>query len=455
MKKISMTSLVLIFSFLMAEDIQFDDFFLKKSMRIDFYQTGNANETIISIDQFKEEPIWAGSTVNLIDNLELGDHVIKVFDENSGILIFSKGFNSLFAEYLTTRPAIDGEFKSYHNTVLIPYPKNNVEVKFYTKNRENHLVEEYTTIIDPDSRFINHDPLKYDFEVTAYLDNGDPTKKVDILILPEGYTRSEMTVFREDIEKMLKIFFDTEPFKSEKDKFNVWSIETPSEESGVDDPRAEKFVNTVYDLTYNTLDIDRYVQGCNNKVMRDVAALAPYDQIYFLMNSDKYGGGGIYNFCSICYSPSQQKDPEWWPAYAFVHEFGHSFAGLADEYYSSAVSYNDMYPVDVEPWEFNITTATKRETVKWKDLIEKNTEVPTDWGKEEYESIPRRDTKAKYDFVKAHKNWGKIGVYEGAGYSSKGVFRPYMDCRMFSKSLAPFCLVCEAGLRKVIDYYTK
>ncbi|MFP4546869.1 MAG: M64 family metallopeptidase [Fidelibacterota bacterium] len=455
MNKIITMTILLAVSFLMAEDLQFDDFFVKKTMRIDFYQTGNATDTIISIDQFREEPIWAGSTVNLIDNLELGEHCVKVYDESSGKLIFSRGFNSIFAEYVTTRPALEGEFKTYHNTVLIPYPKNTIDVKFFTKNRNNHWVDEFTTAIDPDSRFINHDPPKYNFAVKTYLDHGDPTKKVDILILSEGYTKDEMTIFREDIKKMLEVLFDTEPFKSERDKFNVRSIETPSEESGVDDPRAGKFYNTFYDLTYNTLDIDRYVQGCNNKVMRDVAALAPYDQIYFIMNSDKYGGGGIYNFCSICYSPSQEKDPEWWPAYAFVHEFGHSFAGLADEYYSSEVSYNDMYPVDVEPWEFNITTATKRELVKWQNLINLNTEIPTDWGKEEYESIPRSDTKAKYDFVKAHKNWGKIGVYEGAGYSSKGVYRPYMDCRMFSKSLVPFCPVCEEGLRKVIKYYTE
>ena len=441
--------LILISSTLFASELsKFDEYFLQKTMRIDFYQTGNAENTIISIDQIKEEPIWAGSTINLIDNLELGEHVVKVFDKVSGLMIFSKGFNSVFAEYVTTQPAIDGVYKSYHNTVLIPYPRSSIKVTFSTRNRENIIVQELATVIDPNSRFVNRDKNKYNFKVKSWLDNGDPTNKVDILLLPEGYTKKEMKIFRHDLNEMMKVFFETEPFKSNKDKFNVWYIETPSEESGVDDPRKGKFVSTFYDLTYNTMDIDRYVQGCNNKVMRDVAALAPYDQVMFLMNSDKYGGGGIYNFCGICYSPSQKINPDWWPAYAFVHEFGHSFAGLADEYYSSAVTYNDMYPIDVEPWELNITTCTDREKIKWNKQIDKNTKVPTDWGKSEYDAISGGDTKARFDFIRNHESWRKVGLYEGAGYSSEGVYRSYMDCRMFSKSLSPFCPVCENAARR-------
>jgi len=454
MKKLFLV-LILVSAVFAGPAIDFDLYFQNKTMRIDFFQTGNAENTILSIDEIKEEPIWAGSVTNLIDNLELGEHVVKVFDESSGQLIFSKGFNSVFAEYVTTQPAIDGIYKSYHNTVLIPFPKKSVKVTFSTNNRNNTLVEEFATIIDPNSRFMNRDKSKYNFKVKAWLDNGEPTQKVDLVILPEGYTKKEMKIFRRDIDEMMKVFFETEPFKSNKDKFNVWYIETPSQESGVDDPRKGNFVSTFYDLTYNTMDIDRYVQGCNNKVMRNVASLAPYDQIMFLMNSDKYGGGGIYNFCGICYSPSQKINPEWWPAYAFVHEFGHSFAGLADEYYSSAVAYNDMYPVDVEPWELNITTCTDRNKIKWNDQILADTEVPTDWGKLQYDAISYSDTKGRYDFIRNHENWKKVGLYEGAGYSSSGVYRSYMDCRMFSKSLSPFCPVCTDGLQKVIDFYTK
>ncbi len=447
--------LLLVSLVLAQEKIDFDNYFHEKTMRIDFFQTGNADHTIISIDQIKEEPIWAGSVTNLVDNLDLGEHLVEVFDHKSGERIFSKGFNSIFAEYQTTQPALDGIYKTYHNTVLIPYPKNRITVTFSTRNKNNLFIEDYSHIIEPNSRFINHDQLKYHYPVKHYLDNGDPTQKVDILILPEGYTKDDMMIFRKDIKEMMTAFFDTSPFKEEKDKFNVWYIEVPSQESGIDDPRAGKFVNTAFDLTYNTLDIDRYVQGCNNKKMRDIAALAPYDQVYFIMNSDKYGGGGIYNFCSICYSPSQEKDPEWWPAYAFVHEFGHSFAGLADEYYSSSVSYNDMYPEGIEPWEFNITTDTIRENIKWHHLIETETDLPTPWSKEDYEAISRNNTKKQQKFLHNHKNWGKIGLYEGAGYASEGVYRSYMDCRMFSKSLTPFCPVCRKGIEKVIDHYTK
>lgn len=435
--------------------LEFDDYFYNKTMRIDYYQTGDHENTIISLDEVKEEPIWAGSLTNLIDDMNLGDHIVKVYDLKSDKLIFTKSFNSIFSEYQSTNDAINGIFKTYSNTMLIPYPKEKIRFTISSRDESNNFKEEFSTIIDPTSRFINHDSNRYKYDLKSLLKNGNPNEKVDILVLPEGYTKKEMKYFIKDMKKMFAVFFDSPPLKEAKDKFNVWYLETPSKESGIDDPRKGIFVNTVYDLTFNTLDIDRYVQGFNNKVTHDIAANAPYDQIYFIMNTGKYGGGGIFNYCAISYSPSKNKNPDWWPGYVFVHEFGHSFAGLADEYYSSEVAFNDLYPQGVEPWESNITTLTNPENVKWKHLIDEDIEIPTYWDQDKYDKIPRRNWEERYNYLRRQSGWGKIGVFEGAGYARKGVYRSYLDCRMFSKSMTPFCPVCQDAVKKMIQFYAE
>ena len=448
-------SLLLVLNLTATTGPVFDEYFLNKTMRIDLNMTGTKTQTIASLDQLKEEPIWAGSLTNLIDTLDMGHHMVRVKDPITGDLLYSRGFNSVYSEWQTTDEAANGVYRTFSLSLLIPYPKVEVEVELYTRNRNHQWIKDFATTVDPDSRFVNRDKPSGDFKAQAYLENGSPNQKVDLLILPEGYTQKEMRQFKKDVDTMMEAFFSEPPFDKNKDRFNVWYLTVPSEESGIDNPREGKFIKSAFGLSYNSLDVDRYVLTLENKIIRDIAANAPYDQIYFLINSAKYGGGGIYNLYSTCYSHSDDPEQDWWPTYVFVHEFGHAFGGLADEYYSSQVAYNEFHPKDVEPWEPNITALLDPSNVKWKNLMDEDTPVPTPWNKQQYDAIPRIEAQKRYSFLRHQETWGKVGVYQGAGYSSEGLYRPFLDCRMFSKSMSHFCPVCQQAITRVIRFYSE
>ncbi|MFH2026632.1 MAG: M64 family metallopeptidase [bacterium] len=448
--------LLLISTSLMAKTgPDFDQYFVNKTMRVDYYFTGIKGETTISLDQIKEEPVWAGSMTNLIDTLNYGNHKVEIFDINTNTLIFSKGFSSLFQEWQTTDEAAAGIYRTISASVLIPFPKKPIKFVHYSRNSNGAFEAEFETEIDPDSRFIRRDKPQFNYKVKSYINNGSPSEKVDILLLPEGYTKKELRKFRDDVKHFMTVLFDAPPFNEYKDRFNVWYLEVPSEESGIDNPRTGVFVKSAFELSYNSFDSDRYVLAFDNKRIRDIAANAPYDQLYFIVNSDKYGGGGIYNLYSTCYSHDAKEENAWWPDYVFVHEFGHAFGGLADEYYTSQVAYNEFYPLDVEPWEPNVTPNTDPETIKWKSFIDADTPVPTPWEKQLFDNIPYKNQDERYQLLRKQEYWGKVGAYEGSGYVSEGQYRPYLDCKMFSKSLVNFCPVCQNSIVRVIKFYTE
>jgi len=448
--------LLLISTALMAKTgPDFDRYFINKTMRVDYYFTGIKGETTISLDQIKEEPAWAGSLTNLIDTLNYGNHKVEIFDKSSDTLIFSKGFSSLFQEWQTTDEAVAGIYRTISASVLIPFPKKQIKLVHYSRNRQGEFEAEFETVIDPGSRFIRRDKPQFGYKAKSYLNNGSPNEKVDILLLPEGYTKKEMRKFRDDVKHFMKVFFEAPPFNEYKDRFNVWYLEVPSEESGIDNPRTGVFVKSSFELSYNSFDSDRYVLAFDNKRIGDIAANAPYDQLYFIVNSNKYGGGGIYNLYSTCYSHDDKEGNEWWPDYVFVHEFGHAFGGLADEYYTSQVAYNEFYPLDVEPWEPNVTPNIDPETIKWQQFIESETPVPTPWEKQLFDKIPYKNHDERYQLLRKQKYWGKVGAFEGSGYVSEGQYRPYLDCKMFSKSLVDFCPVCQNSIVRVIRFHTE
>lgn len=284
----------------------------------------------------------------------------------------------------------------------------------------------FETEIDPKDYFILKETTA-PYESVNILQNGKPSEKVDLVILAEGYAQNEMEKFLADARRVTNYLFDEEPFKSEKDKFNVTAVLTPSVESGTDIPGEGIYKNTIFNSTFYTFDTDRYLTTSDMRTVYDAAASVPYDHIYVLVNSDKYGGGGFYNFLSVCTSDNYLTKE------VFVHEFGHGFAGLADEYYTSSVAYQDFYNLDVEPWEPNITTLVDFGK-KWENMLKKQTPVPT----------PRKDE---------FKN--TTGVFEGGGYLEKGIYSPFMDCRMKSNNAGKFCPVCTKAIKRTIDYHCK
>jgi hypothetical protein len=464
----------------------FGKFFTDKTLRVDYYHIGDAGSEIVTVDQVFVYGTWAGSRTVLVDPFDNGRYCVKIYDAASNRLIYSRGFDSYFGEYQTSGPAAEGVQRTFHETALVPAPKTPVRFALDKRDAKNEFREVFSRTIDPsDIGIIRENVLDPEVEVVDAHVGGDPHGCVDIAVVGEGYAREEAEKFKQDLERHVDIFFRYEPYASLKDKFNIRGVLKPSEESGVDEPRAGIFKNTALNASFNALGSERYLLTEDNRSLRDVAAHVPYDTVMIMVNHERYGGGGIYNFYCTFTAGTQFHE------YIFIHEFGHSFAGLADEYYTSSVAYNDFYPRGVEPVEANITALLDPANLKWKDLVESGVPVPTPWEKAEFDTMDgawqkeraalndriaglkkagadpdkirraeeeyaRRDREHsdKVDaYLKASRFWGQVGAYEGAGYSAEGLYRPMIDCIMFSKGAKPFCKVCEAAIRRVIGRY--
>lgn len=400
----------------------FDTFFERKSLRIDFSLSGNAKQQSAAIEQLRKEPVWSGPLNNLIDQFYYGGYYVNIYDKATNKLIYSRGFNTLFEEWRTTDQA-NTETQAWTNSVSVPYPKNPIVMELTARDRNDMQFHTLLKMdIDPTSIFIDQGNLKAN-RVTPILSNGDSHEKVDLVFLAEGYTAAEQDKFVADAKRFMEALFKTPPYGQRKNDFNVWAVGCISEESGTDSSGKGVFKNTAFNTGYYTFGIDRYLTTRDMKSIRDAVWNVPTDAIFILINADTYGGGGMYNFYA-CGTADHPKTPV-----VFTHEFGHSFAGLADEYFSSEVAYNDFYNLKYEPWEPNITTLVNFDA-KWKDLLPANTPVPT----------PLDD---------AHKD--KCGVFEGGGYLSKGIYRPMDHCMM--RDYAPFCPACTRAIHRMIDYY--
>jgi len=403
----------------------FNDYFKEKSLRFDFLLGGNNEEVYVYPGEVKQEPYWAGNKSNLIDPFDYGTYRFRVFDIQSDSLIFSKGFCTLFQEWQTTAEAKKTD-KTYYQAAIFPFPKKDVRLEIDARQWDGSFKTIYSTNIDPKSYFIiNESPHEY--ETKAILDNGKPGNKVDIVILAEGYTDKQTEKFFDDAKRVSNYLFEEEPFKSEKANFNIQAVFTPSAESGTDVPGEHIYKNTAFNSSFYTFDLPRYLTTSDMKNIYDAASCVPYDYIYILVNTDRYGGGGFYNFVTVCTSDNELTRQ------VFIHEFGHGFAGLGDEYYNSSVAYEDYYNLAIEPWEPNLTTLVDFDS-KWKSMMDPTIPVPT----------PRNTKYSK-----------TLGAFEGGGYMSEGIFSPFMDCRMKSNESEGFCPVCEDAIQKVIRYHVE
>ncbi len=465
-------SIIAVHSGFAFQSATYDRFFTKKTLRVDYYHTGTKGEEKFSLDRVLEEGDWPGSRIHLVDTLNLGEFAFRVYDMGTGALIFSRGFSSIFNEWQTTDEAARGVYKTFSETVRLPYPRKAIQLTIARRDKRMVFHELFSTVIDPeDQTQINKQSREKRFRVNAVMKNGDPTGKVDIVIIGDGYARDDMEKFRNDAKHFNDVMFETQPFKARRKDFNVWAVEAESKESGIDIPDKDIWKDNILGTMYNTFGSARYVLTEDNKTVRDIAALAPYDFICILVNDTRYGGGGIYNLYATTYTKEEVKGQEWQMDYVYVHEFGHSFCGLGDEYYSSSTAYNDFYLPGVEPWEPNITALTNKDGLKWKDMLTPHAVLPTPWEKAQYDSIEairgkldrlaadyyeKREPlyRSSMDVLKTSRYSGMVGAFEGAGYSKTGLYRPSVDCRMFSLSLVDFDPVCSAALKRVIDFYS-
>jgi hypothetical protein len=386
---------------------------------------GNWQKTTVYPVGMIEEPFFGGSKTQLTDPFNFGNFRYEVFDAADNTLIYSRGFCTLYQEWQTTAEAKVME-RCFYEVATMPFPKNKVKFLLSIRQRNGSFAKLYETEIDPTDYFIRKEkPLNTTF--TKVYEAGDPATSVDLVFIAEGYKADEMGKFRSDVKRMADILLAEIPFNEFKNKFNIYAVEAVSTDSGTDIPGEKTYANTTVNSSFYTFDLERYLTTRDMKSVNDYAAVVPHDNIIVLINSTKYGGGGVYNYYS-----GTSVDHAFSPT-VFIHEFGHGFAGLADEYYSSSVAYEEFYPLDVEPWEPNITTLVNFDA-KWKKCISKETPVPT----------PEED-----------KFMDLTGLFEGGGYSAKGIYRPEMECRMKSNQKKGFCSVCSETVRKMINFYIK
>lgn len=439
-------------------------------MRVDYYHTGNSKDEWFSLDRVVLEPLeWPGDPAKAIDDSGLGNYLFEVREKDGGKLLYSRGFDSVFGEWKTTEEAQHAN-RTFSESLRFPGPEAPVEVSLKERNHEtNDFREVWKTVVDPQDKFVDTSRPLSPGPLIQLQKTGDPATKVDLLVLGDGYTAAERPKFEKDARRFMETLFAASPFREHRKDFNVWGLCPVAEESGVSRPSSGIHRRSPVGATYDTFDTERYILTTENRALRDVASFAPYEFIEILVNGQTYGGGGIFNQYATVAIDNQ------WAGYVGVHEFGHQFAALADEYYTSDVSY--LPPgKKTEPWEPNVTALLDPANLKWKDLVTPGTPLPTPWDKDEFERFQREVQEKRKELRKAgkpeaemdelfrkereredallgsQKYTGKVGAFEGANYQAKGYYRPEVDCIMFTRH-QKFCAVCRRAIERVIAMY--
>lgn len=389
----------------------FDEFFKDSTLRVDYILAGDIKSQSIYLKEVLKKDKWAGRRNNLTKNFLNGNGQIKVYDHNTGKLIYVHTFSSLFQEWVLTEEATRVK-KAFEVSYNLPFPRSEVDIKFTLTNNHNKVVAELSHTITPQDILIreigdNGIPTR------MLMQNGNLAECVDLVFVAEGYTEAEMGKFYKDCDRAMEALFTHEPFATLKSRFNVLAVASSSKQSGPSQPLKHSWTETALGSNYSTFYMDRYLTTSRDHRLNDILSGVPFEHIIILVNTPVYGGGGIYNqWMTVSSDHPTFKQ-------VLVHEFGHSYAGLGDEY-----DYGDQveppYPADTEPWEPNITTLKDFDS-KWKDMVGKD----------------------------------GVGVFEGAGYMTKGCYRPVEKCRMKVNNVKDFCPVCTRAINRITEFYTK
>lgn len=404
----------------------FEHYFTDRTLRVDYLFTGNAERQTICVDELSSLPRWAGRRHHLSELPLAGNGQIEMKDAADGTVIYRTSFSALFQEWLETDEARTTA-KGFENTFLLPFPRRavSVEVTLFDSHRQVRARLQHR--VDPEDILIRRKGETHVCPHRYLLKSGQADRCIDVAIVAEGYTEAEMDVFYRDAQTACESLFGHEPFRSMKKRFNVVAVASPSEDSGVSIPRLGEWRSTAFGSHFSTFYSDRYLTTSHLKTLHDALAGIDYEHIIVLANTDEYGGGGIYNSYTLTTAHHKDFRP------VVVHEFGHSFGGLADEYFYDEDVMNDTYPTDVEPWEQNVTTRVDFAS-KWQDMIPEGTPLPTPAD---------------------NFNMHEVGLYEGAAYSARGLYRASYNCRMRTNEYPAFCPVCQRALRRLIEFYTE
>jgi hypothetical protein len=416
---------LLIHSILKAQ-ISYEEFFTSERLRYDYGIMGTADTTKMIDYNFYRESSWGGSLLNLIDTMRYGDFMLEVHDSVSDRLLYSRGYSTLFNEWKTIDEAITKE-RLFLESIVMPFPKNTIKISLLERDYNVQFTPIHSTYLNPVNKLIETKSSPINVDIKKMINNGPPASKVDIVILSEGYTAEQKYKFFNDAERFKSVFFRWKPYDELSRHINIYAVFSESDETGTDIPTDSLWVSTTLNSHFNTFNTERYLTTEDIYRVRDLLADVPYDQICILVNTNQYGGGGIYNYFTLF--TSDHKDSE----FLFQHEFGHAFAALADEYFTSEVAYNEMFNLEKEPYQPNITTLIDFGS-KWKNMVPDTVPVPTP-------NIQRYS--------------GVVGVFEGAGYSAVGIYRPYYNCSMKSVTPNAFCPVCRKAIKQMILFYSE
>ena len=441
------------------------------TVRVDYYHTGNAESETFSLHRVVIEPLpWPGNPGKPLDTLDLGHFLFQVEDPESGEGLFSRGYSSIFQEWQQTGEAKKMN-RTFNESVRFPKPDRPVTLRILKRNEAQRFAPLWSVDIDTDDMLVVREHAPAPGPVIDIHVNGEPDNKVDVVILGDGYTAAEADKFEQDARRLTDYMFSIEPFRKRAGDFNVRAINPPARQSGTNRPSNGTFRHSPSGTTFDAFRSERYILSFDNPGLRELIQHVPYEFVFILANSETYGGGGIYNLYATV-----AVDSDWAP-YVFVHEFGHHFAGLADEYYTSDVAY-EASGERPEPWERNVTALHDPAKLKWGHLVPDGTALPTAWPKEAFEAYQRnyqsrrRTIRAEnrpesemnalfreeHDFVLSlfdeHPETNSvIGAFEGANYAATGYYRPAMNCMMFTRHDV-FCRVCSEAIEAVIDLYS-
>jgi IgA Peptidase M64/Peptidase M64 N-terminus len=442
-----------------------------RTMRLDYLHTGDVSHERFTLDRFVLEPLdWPGHPARAVDDTDLGKYFFEVIERATHRVLYSRGFASIYGEWETTAEAKQQQ-RTFSESLRFPAPMVPVEIVLKKRNAQNTLQQVAKFSFHPKDSAVDKTVPVSPGPLIEIEKHGPPAEKVDFLILGDGYTAAERSKFEKDARRLVDILFSTSPFRERRADFNVWGLCPPAAESGISRPSTGIHHPSPVGATYDALGSERYILTFENRAMREIASFAPYEFVEILANNNTYGGGGIFNLYGTVAADSL------WSPYIFIHEFGHHFAGLADEYYTSEVAYEPATD-RLEPWEPNVTALHEPAKLKWRDLVTADAPLPTPWSKEPFETQAREFQKrrkeiraqrrpeeemdalfkeqrvAEMKLLGSDQHATKIGAFEGALYEAKGYFRPQEDCIMFTRDEVPFCAVCRRTIDRIIDFYT-
>ena len=446
----------------------YDRWFSAATMRVDYFHTGGLNTESVALDRVLDDGPWPGSRTTLLDTSGLGGYVFRVDDAATRTAIYSKGFSSIFAEWITSAE-VSSTHRTFHESIRFPWPKVAVRVTLEARESGGTLREVWSTVLDPALVDVTQTRVAAPAAVWSMWESGPTSTKVDLLLVPAGYTASQLPKYHVDAARLIEAMFSVEPYKSRRTDFNVRGLDIAADQAGVSRPHQGVYRRDALGVEYNIFGTDRYMLATNNRALRDLASAAPYDAIEVLVNEKIYGGGGIFNAHATV-----AVDGPAAPA-VFVHEFAHHFAGLADEYYGASVAYRTGQRQPSEPWEPNVTALADPTALKWRDMATTGVPIPTPWDRAAYDRVVKsfqdrpvtlrksgtpvvdlngmanEERTALSQLLANERHAAAVGAFEGAAYEPTALYRPSLRCVMFSRDDADFCKVCQRAISRAID----